>query len=514
MTVHYFYPYDNMTGNPYIKSRAPATLLAVRGFLLSPFFMMISAFIACFFSVLGKEYTMVGIVINAELFGLALLLCDDFAAALMPFMAVMCQGATLYEHWDVILGYLIPWGILPALGLLFHLIVYRKPVKVGLSGYGVAATAFAVLLGGLGTISPFTPFESMAGAFYYFGLSFGMFFLYLLFASHYKRIKDYDVYDHFLWAMLFTGLIGSAIILKTFAAYMGETVDVMGFREATTFRNSLANVMIMGLPAPFYFACKHGGRFFGKIFSFLLGLLVFFSLCLTTSRTAVVCGVFLLLLCLIYYFRYAHSVAAKIVNGLILLGFLAGFLAVFALLIDIFELGELIEQIKNGTAVDELIFSYRGRMILFTEAANELCEHPLFGIGLLHGERYSYFLEDKMGCILWFHSYFPQVWASFGSFGCLAYAFHLGTRAQLVRKCSDKRSAAIVLTALSLFLYSMTDPGEFMPIPFGMMAVLAFVLLERRMEASSEYLWKTPKITFIRKNYKKSQKSIDKPKKI
>ena len=514
MTVHYFYPYDNKTGNPYIKSRVPAALSAVRGFLLSPFFMMLSAFVASLCSLLGTEYTMVGIVINAELFGLALLLCDDFAAALMPFLSIMCQGATLFEHWDVILGYLIPWGILPAFGFVFHLIVYRKSARVGLSGFGVAVTGCAVLLGGFGVISPYTPFESMAGAFYYFGLSFGLFFLYLLFASNYKRIKDYDVYEHFLWAMLFTGLICSVIILKTFSVYMGQEIDFVGFRIATTFRNSLGNVMIMGLPAPFYFACKHGRSFFGKIFPFLLGLLVFFSLCLTTSRTAVVCGMILLLLCLIYYFRYAHSMAAKIVNALILLGFLAGFAAVFTLLVDIFELGELIGQIKNGTAVNELIYSYRARMILFTEAADEFCEHPLFGIGLLHDNQYSYFFETQMGCILWFHSYFPQVWASFGAVGCAAYAFHLGLRARLVRKCSDKRSWAIALVALSLFLYSMTDPGEFMPIPFGMMAVLAFVLLERRMEASPEYLWKTPKITFIWKNYKKSQKSIDKPKKI
>ena len=119
-----------------------------------------------------------------------------------------------------------------------------------------------------------------------------------------------------------------------------------------------------------------------------------------------------------------------------------------------------------------------------------------------------------MGCILWFHSYFPQVWASFGLVGCAAYAWHLGLRARLVRLCRDKRSVAIALTALSLFLYSMTDPGEFMPIPFGMMAVLAFVLLERHAEASPESLWQMPKINFISKNHKKSQKSIDKTKKI
>ena len=503
MTVHYFYPYDSKTGNPYIKSRVPAALAAVRGFLLSPYFVMVSAFIACLFSVLGDEYTMVGIVINAELFGLALLLCDDFAAAMAPFLSVMCQGATLFMKWDVVLEYLIPWGFLPAFGLIFHLIVYRKSAVIGLSGWGIAVTGAAVVLGGLGVISPLSPFKGTAEAFYYFGLSFGLILFYLLFASNYKRVKDYDVYEHFLWMMLFTGITCSVIIFKTFLAYTGETVDFMGFRNATSFRNSLANIMIMGLPAPFYFACKHGGGFFGKILPFCLGIWVFLSLCLTTSRTAVLCGMVMLVICLCYYYRRAHNVAAKIVNSLILIAFFSMFVILFSWLVEIFELGELIKQLKSGTAVTELIFSYRGRMILFTEAAAEFCKHPLFGIGLLHENRYDYFLEDIQGCIIWFHSYFPQVWASFGFAGCAAYAFHLGQRWRLARLGRDKRSGAIFYTALSLFLYSMTDPGEFMPIPFGMMAVLAFVLLERHAEASPEYLWKTMKINFISKSYKK-----------
>ena len=512
MTVHYFYPYDDKTGNPYIKSRVPAALLAVRGFLLSPSFMMVSAFVACLFSVLGKGYTMVGIVINAELFGLALLLCDDFAAALMPFLSVMCQGATLFENWDVILGYLIPWGFLPAFGLIFHLIVYRKPIKVGLSGWGVAVTGGAILLGGFGFVSPLAPFQSAAGAFYYFGLSFGLFFLYLLFAAHYKRLKDYDVYEHFLWAMLFTGLVCSVVLFCALGEYVKETtVNFVKFRRFAEFRNSLANVMIMGLPAPFYFACKHGGGFFGKVLSFCLGLLVFFSLCLTTSRTAVISGTVLLVLCLIFYFRRGHNVAAKIINSLILLTLFGIFCSFLPRLIDVLELNDLIQQIKNGVKFSELVHSYRSRMVLVAQAGVEFCDRPLFGSGLLHDNGY---VTDRQGCIWWFHSYFPQVWGSFGLVGCLAYAFHLGIRARLARLCRDKRSVAILLTALSLFLFSMTDPGEFMPIPFGMMAVLAFVLIERHVEAQPQYLWETPKIKFIPKNYKKSQKSIDKTKKI
>jgi len=89
-----------------------------------------------------------------------------------------------------------------------------------------------------------------------------------------------------------------------------------------------------------------------------------------------------------------------------------------------------------------------------------------------------------------------------GLFGVAAYTLHLGIRARLMTFFPDSRSTAVALTALSLFLYSMTDPGEFMPVPFGMMAVLAFVLLERHVEAHPMRL-----LDICTKNVKKNTKN-------
>ncbi len=429
---------------------------------------------------------MTGIIINAQFFGLALLLCDDFAAAMMPFLAVMCQGATLFENWEAIVPHIIPWGFLPAVGLVFHLIAYRKPLKNGLSVYGLVATGLAILLGGFGTVSALAPFESATNAFYYFGLSFGLLLLYFLFSSNYKRMKDYDVYEHFLWQMLFTGLIAALIIFRTFFTYTEGALNFSDFRHNITFRNSLANVMIMGLPAPFYFAAKKKLAHRGKIFSFFLGLFIYLGLCFTTSRTAILFGTLLLPLCLIYYFKYDDSKLAKTLNSLALAICLAAVLYIFPLLLDIFDHETLWEMLKSIMSPLLDVNAYEARFKLLFRAASDFLSHPLFGIGLLSQENSDTF-SVPAGCICWYHMYFPQIFGSMGLVGAAAYTLHLGVRARLAFFCPDQKSVAITLTALSLFLYSMTDPGEFMPIPFGMMAVLAFVLLERHAEAHPDW---------------------------
>ena len=499
MTSSYFFPYDNHTGNPYKHSQVCAPLRAVRGFLLSAEFMLLPALVACICSGSGDAHTMTGLIINAQLFGLVLLLCDDFAAAMMPFFAVMCQGSTLFSRWDIILPYIIPWGILPAVGLLFHLTVYHRPVKPGISSYGLVATCLAIFLGGIGTVSPLAPFENTANAFYFFGLSFGLLFFYFLFSAHYKTIKNYDVYEHFLWQTLFTGIICGVIVLLTLLNANQNDLDFKEFRNNISFRNSIANIMIVGLPAGFYFAGKKSLPLYGKLLSFCLGCLVYVGLCFTASRTAILFGGILFILCLIYYFRTERAKLAKFLNLLIFLVCFSAFVCIAPKLLNLFSYQELWETFKTSPWSVFDVSGYRARFELFFVSVENFLAHPLFGAGLLSKSTEGLF-SLGLGCMYWYHSFFPQVWGSFGLFGSIAYTLHLGIRAKLMCFQPDRASVAISLSALGLFLFSMTDPGEFMPIPFGMMAVLTFVLLERHMEAHPDNLLLSKKPTFITKN--------------
>ena len=74
-------------------------------------------------------------------------------------------------------------------------------------------------------------------------------------------------------------------------------------------------------------------------------------------------------------------------------------------------------------------------------------------------------------------------WGSMGLFGIVAYMGQLALRARLVLTKPDMQSIAMGLVYLGLFLYSQTDPGEFAPIPYAVLSVPLFMLLEGRSQA-------------------------------
>ncbi|MBO5270174.1 MAG: hypothetical protein J6B77_05270, partial [Clostridia bacterium] len=80
------------------------------------------------------------------------------------------------------------------------------------------------------------------------------------------------------------------------------------------------------------------------------------------------------------------------------------------------------------------------------------------------------------------HLYFPQIWGGLGLVGCIAFAYQAVLRVKLILFRPNAKTVAIALSYIGLFLYSQTDPGEFIPIPFAALAVLMFVLLERHYE--------------------------------
>ncbi len=465
---------------------------SICGFFLSPLFLLIPALVTSVCAALGDSYTMVGIVINAELVALTLFLCDDIAASLMPFLAVMCGGATLFQNWEVILPYIIPWGIPVALGFVFHFAFYRKPARVGISFYGLVLTAAAILLGGIGANVP-SPFFGAADAFYYFGLSFGLLLLYLIFSRDYKEEgKSYDPYDYLLATLLLASTVCAVIVLSTFRCWLlnAEELTVTEFRVYFSARNSLGNIMIMGIPAPFYFAKKNAESPLRATFCFVFGLFLSAVLLLTTSRTAIVVGGLLLLFSLLYYMIGKRHLLRKCIHLTLLLVPAALLLRFSDQLFEVFNWHELIEALRAPSHDISDLEQYSSRTKLLLRAFEDLAEHPLFGIGLLSSANADLY-GDQVGCMTWYHSYFPQVFGSMGLFGCAAYSVHLGLRAKLMLARPTAQTAAVSLSALGLFLYSMTDPGEFMTIPFGMMAVLMFVLLERHAE--SDLFWQIPK---------------------
>ena len=65
-----------------------------------------------------------------------------------------------------------------------------------------------------------------------------------------------------------------------------------------------------------------------------------------------------------------------------------------------------------------------------------------------------------------------------GIIGVLAYGYQLYERGKLIFSHPDPFRLAAGLSYLGLFLISMLQPGEFCPMPYAMMAVMIFTVLE------------------------------------
>ena len=424
---------------------------------------------------LGEEWRMPCMIANAWLVALILFLSDDFLAIFMPFMGVMVDGTQYFGKWTDILDYL-PFAIPVVVAFLFHFIVYRKPIRHGVSARGNFATAIAILLGGFGVLS-FSDLMSAEGIYHYVMCSAGLFLLYIIFYSNLRTKKRYNIYEHFLWCLFYVGLSCSVMVLFYFVHYFlsAEQFQVDHYMEILYARNSVAPLLTMALPAPFYFAKKQTGVV-SRMFAFLMGLVFYLALMLTCARTAFVFGTLLFVVCLIYF---CYGKQSWLFKGICLL-----FLTIAAA-VSLHYVGDELWKIVEARLRDgKLISPEEERYKLLLRSLEDFARRPLFGIGLV-----STVNEDICGATegsaYWYHSYFPQIWGGMGLVGMVAYVYQGIIRLRLCFYRPVLKTVAIGLSFLGLFLYSQTDPGEFIPIPYGIMAILMFALLDRYYEDNS-----------------------------
>ncbi|MBR4033869.1 MAG: O-antigen ligase family protein, partial [Clostridia bacterium] len=178
-----------------------------------------------------------------------------------------------------------------------------------------------------------------------------------------------------------------------------------------------------------------------------------------------------LLISLVYYFVSKRAWYYKVLNFVIVAALIT--LLAYYLLEPITQL--ITSRLDGGLAsVDE------ARWKLLLRSISDFKEHPLFGIGFCSTENADIYAAD--GCISWYHLYFPQIWGSLGLVGCVAFLYQLAIRARLAIFRPNATTVALALSYLGILLYSQTDPGEFVPIPFAALAVLIFVYLEKHYE--------------------------------
>ena len=439
----------------------------------SPLFMLLPVLVG-FYGVFGGDgAVMPSLVINGELFALLLIFSRRFSAGLMCYMAVIAVGAQLMSKWTDILPYL-PFGIPILAAVIFHFIAYPKKFSRGYAYKGLVLSALAILLGGLFCADK-SEMLAPAAIYHYLGLSVLLVFLYLVYAADYKTQKPERAMENFLWCMLLMGLLCTAIVLKNGLIWWAQRGNSAFYGKWFSSRNTVANLLLMTIPVPFYFA-KREGPAYSRIFAMLLGLLFYIASLFTTARTALIFGSLEVLLCLVWFYHGKKDARAKCLASFfaLALALLAGW--IFKdLLKDVFPY-----KFEGAEGIFTLVKQGEARVDLFFQSLKDFALHPLFGVGISSMD--DAFYKIPMACIRWYHLYFPQIWGSMGLFGCFAYLYYGYLRYRLVTYRPTLQTIALTLSYIGLFFYSQTDPGEFIPLPFGHFAIIIFILLECRCE--------------------------------
>ena len=443
-----------------------------RSFVLTPLGFLIPLLAAMAAPVLDTNGQFACLFVIAIWITLLLLFHNDIVTTLFPFLCLMIAGMPIIYDVDKLVESYIPYVAIPIAALIFHIIYYRRPMKIGITFYGIVATSLAILLGGVGTISA-AEYFNLTTLFHTVGSVLCLLFVYLICSSDYKEKKQYDLVAYFMGALFFIGILCVFTIAELILEYgiVDGKLEFHRYMAVFPHRNALANLMIMVFPAPFYFVCKVKNNPL-KIFFFLMGGLVYIGLLFTTARTALLFGSIMLLILIGYFFFYEKNRWVKLLFG-ILLAFCTALFLWFAFPLGLFDV-----RLGDGAG---LVKDNEARVQLLYVSIDDFFMNPLFGIGIgntRHADIYS-----APGMVSYYHLYFPQIWGSMGLFGLLAYGYQFMLRLRCSFTKPDFSSMALTLCYLGGFFYSMTDPGEFTTIPFGILSVLLYILLEKHTEA-------------------------------
>jgi len=193
----------------------------------------------------------------------------------------------------------------------------------------------------------------------------------------------------------------------------------------------------------------------------------YFSLLITGSRSALLFGSLMLAACLVYLYRKNPASRRRYRLAALLIGVPATVL-----------LWEFVPVLFASRMEDgALISAQDSRVTFFIQAMRDFFSSPIFGKGLGNLNNSAIFIGVS-GSIVWYHNLFAQILGSMGLVGAAAYGYLYYERGRLL---FTKRSAEMTIAAFSacgMVLVSMTNPGEFCPLPNEFLMAALFAILE------------------------------------
>lgn len=404
-----------------------------------------------------------------------LVFCEDIISTTFPILVLTIFLTRMYDSYDIFIKY--KYMAIPVIfSLLFHFVVYRKKITIGPSFWGICAVAVAVSLGGFMSVSANDYFRAV-NLYYVIGLGVGAVVFYLLAKSQLIERDYYNLKEKFLVILYLMGVFACFIVLRAHLIYLDEIIEnktiVYYIDSMIISTNNIATFLMFALPVPFYFSLKN------KV-HLLSGYAFFLCLLLTGSRSAMLMGIIEFVFCLAYICIFDKE--KRILNSIVSLATLV--------------LGGIILYRYIWFFGPDSLFSSDilgdDRYKLLQRSLTDFKTSPIFGKGLAYSGNTDIY-TPKTFAMNWYHMFPSQVIGSFGALGIIAYLFNIVSRLAIILKKFDPYVWVLGVSYIGIFLMTMINPGEFCPLPYGMLAVALFIFAEQGMSSNLKALFKIEK---------------------
>ena len=239
-----------------------------------------------------------------------------------------------------------------------------------------------------------------------------------------------------------------------------EKGGVLFFKQ----RNFVTSVFLMVIPMICILVRRSNLYLIGTV-------LMYIAMIMTGSRSGLLFGSFLLLVCLAYIYM-KNKKYRRFYNWLFGVS-----IVVIAVLAITFLPQLYAARIENAVVGDKT------RIEFIKLGIENFLSHPIFGIGIANMKDVGIFKAYVPGSLMFYHNAVIQVISSMGLVGVAAYGWMLFSRLKMLwigRK--RKRIAVLALSYIGIGLMSMTNPGIFCPFPEAGLLTLMFAIAEKEEE--------------------------------
>ena len=402
------------------------------------------------------------VVFRAEAYGAIALLyvsavmlvfLDNLIVPLFPLLLASTFVIKCYDSASLFmpLWYL---AIAPVGAIVYYFIKNRERFSVGKSFGGILAVSVAVTLGGLFEIRKEEYFGG-ASLYYVIGLGFGMLLLYLAFRAQIRENDRYSIYERYTDDLCLVGAFASFVVIEHYLRNFNGTL------LAFQWSNNIATILMFLMPIALYKAQKNKAYI-------VLFILNYVAIILSNSRGGQLMGTLELLICI---FVYVTVYGGKILKRVL---YTVGGIA-FAVCLVFIGYKILLSDGFDFISHDE------SRIKLIARSFEDFARNPLFGVGIGNVDN-SDLYHGKVGTMCWYHMMIPQIVGSLGAVGMYCYGRQIVGRFGMAFKNASPYSLVLGLSYLGMLLMSQVNPGEFCPLPYELLVVLNFIMIEKYNE--------------------------------